>query len=247
MKVEIIADIGINFMGNMSIARKLIADASEVGATIVKFQWYSCDTLFGDPSKDTYNKEIYEKVKPFELDENKIEQLMKWCDLENVEFGCSVFDQERFAKLDSMGIKKHKIASRVSKFDRELAEAILGTGKICYTSLGFGAEPFDTTKYPNCRHLFCVASYPTEYNELVLPKSFEDAGLFGFSSHAMSPVPSMMAISRGAKAVEVHFTLDKSMSGLVGGFDHICSLNKAELKQLVDFAHQAEKILPHCK
>ena len=246
MRIEILCDIGINHMGNMSIARKLIADAAEVGATIAKFQWYSCKDLFGDSTKETYNPEIYEKVRPFELDEKKIEQLMKWCDIENIEFGCSVFDEERFVKLDSMGVKKHKIASRVSKFDRELAEKILNTGKICYTSLGFGAIPFNTARYPNCRHLFCIASYPTEYNELVLPKSFKDAGLYGFSSHAMNPIPSMMAISRGAEAVEVHFTLDKSMAGLVGGFDHICSLNKEELKQLVDFARQAEKILPYC-
>jgi N-acetylneuraminate synthase len=247
-KITIIADIGINFMGNMSVARKLIADVAECGADIAKFQWYDCDSLFGDPSKPTYRKDIYDLVKPFELDEKKITQLMKWCDLEGIEFGCSPFDEERFLKLDVLGVKCHKIASRVSKFDRILAEKILQTGKICYTSLGFDAEPFDTKIYPNCRHLYCVASYPTEYSEIHLPESFDkkDFLYYGFSSHAMNPIPSMMAISRGAKAVEVHFTLDKSMAAIPGGFDHICSLNKTELKQLVNFARQAEKILPYC-
>lgn len=244
---EIIADIGINFMGNMTIARKLIADAAEVGADIAKFQWYSCDALFGDPTKDTYNKDIYEKVKPFELDEKKIEQLIKWCDLEGIEFGCSVFDRERFLKLDLLGVKHHKIASRVSKFDRALAEEILATGKPTYTSLGFGAEPFDTVKYPNCFQLYCIASYPTENHEIHLPKSFKDSIYYGFSSHAMGPTPSMIAIARGAKAVEVHFTLNKSMAALVGGFDHLCSLEKNELKQLVDFSKQAGKIISYCE
>lgn len=242
MSIEIIADIGINFMGNMGIARKLIADAAEVGATIAKFQWYSCDSLFGDPSKITYNKEIYEKVKPFELDESKIEQLMRWSEMEGIEFGCSVFDEERFLALDKMGVKKHKIASRVSKYDRPLAEKMLATGKLCFASLGFGAEPFDIVKYPNCKHLYCIAMYPTYYNDINMPKSFSDSIYYGFSSHATDPYPCMVAIARGALAVEVHFTLSKSMIAIPGGFDHLCSLEKEELKQLIKFSRQAEKI-----
>ena len=240
--VEIVVDIGINHMGNMNIARKLIADAAESGATVAKFQWYSCDELFGNPKKDTFNEEIWKTVKPFELNESKIEQLMKWCDLENIEFGCSIFDEERFLKLDKMGVKKHKLASRVSKYDRTLAEKVLSTGKITYTSLGFGAAPFSVEKYPNYRPLYCVAKYPTEYSDLNLPKYFPDSIYYGFSSHAMDVYPSLVALSRGAKCIEVHFTLDKSMSALPGGYDHICSLDKQELKQLCDFAKRIEKI-----
>jgi sialic acid synthase SpsE len=241
-KIEIIAEIGINHHGNMNIARKLIADAAECGATMAKFQWYDCDALFGDPSKATYREDIYKLVKPFELNESKIEQFMKWCDLENIEFGCSIFDEGRFLKLDKMGVKKHKLASRVSKYDRELGERVLATGKPTYTSLGFEAEPFDTTKYPNCFHLYCVAKYPTEYSDLDLPKSFEDSIFYGYSSHSMDVYPSLVALSRGAKCIEVHFTLDKSMGALPGGFDHLASLDKSELKQLCDFAKKVEKI-----
>ena len=229
-------------MGNMNIARKLIADAAECGADIAKFQWYSCFDLFGDETKDTYNKEIYEQVKMFELNENKIEQLMKWCDTEGIEFGCSAFDRERFLKLESMGIKRHKVASRVSKFNRELAEEILLSGKESFVSLGFGAEPFDV-KYTNCRNLYCIAKYPTEYCDIDFPKSFKDSIYYGFSSHAMTPYPAMVALSRGAKCIEVHFTLDKAMSALPGGFDHICSLNKNELSQLVQFSKHVGKIV----
>lgn len=240
----IIAEIGINHMGDMKIARKLIADASECGADMAKFQWYSVKDLFGDPDKPTYRKDIYETILPFELDEDKIQQLIKWCDIEGIEFGCSIFDRDRFIKLDAMGVKKHKIASRVSKFDRSLAEEVLATGKPTYVSLGFDAEPFDIISYPNCYHLYCVAKYPTEYSDINMPKTFNwlHADFYGFSSHAMTPYPSMVALSRGAKCIEVHFTLDKGMAALPGGFDHICSLDKSELKQLVEFSKHAEKI-----
>ena len=240
---EIIAEIGINFMGEMNIARRLIADASECGATVAKFQWYSVYDLFGDSNKKTYNKDIYDNVQAFELDEAKIEQLMKWCDLEGIEFMCSIFDEERFKKLDTMGVKKHKLASRVSKYDRELAYKVLDTGKPTYVSLGFDAEPFDTAKYPNCMHLYCVAKYPTEHHEFEMPAKFGwNERYYGFSSHAMDPYPAMVALARGAQCIEAHFTLNKSMAALQGGYDHICSLDKAELKQLCDFAHGIRRI-----
>jgi sialic acid synthase SpsE len=239
---EIIAEIGINHMGNMNIAHKLISDAAECGATMAKFQWYSVRDLFGDPSKPTYRKDIFETVLPFELDEKKIEQLMKWCDLYNIDFGCSIFDEERFLKLDAMGVKKHKLASRVSKFDRGLAQRVLETEKTTYVSLGFDAEPFDTEIYKNCRHLYCVASYPADHSEFDMPKSFDDSIYYGLSSHSMDVYPSLVALARGAKCIEVHFTLNKAMAALPGGYDHLCSLNKEELKQLCEFADKIKRI-----
>lgn len=241
--IDIIAEIGINFMGDMNIARKLIADAAECGATVAKFQWYSVYDLFGNPSKETYNKDIYENVQAFELDEAKLIQLSKWCELEGIEFMCSIFDEERFLKLENtIGVRRHKLASRVSKYDRDLAHKVLDTGKPTYVSLGFDAEGFDTNKYPNCMHLYCVAKYPTEHYEFDIPKSFDLSGYYGFSSHAMDPYPAMVALARGAQCIEVHFTLDKSMAALKGGYDHICSLDKTELKQLCDFAHSIRRI-----
>ena len=239
---EIIAEIGINHMGDMNVARRLIADAAECGATMAKFQWYSVYDLFGNPDKDTFNPDIYKNVQPFELDEGKVYQLKEWCDLEGIDFGCSVFDQGRFKTLDSMGVRKHKIASRVSKFDRSLAEKVLESGKPTYVSLGFDSKAFDISKYTNCMHLYCVAKYPTEHHDFDLPKSFSDSIYYGFSSHAMDPYPAMVALARGAKCIEVHFTLDKSMSVLPGGYDHICSLDKKELKQLCDFSNHISRI-----
>ena len=239
---EIIAEIGINHMGNLDVAHKLIMDAAECGATVAKFQWYSVKDLFGDPSKSTYRPDIYKTVAPFELTEDMVVKLMTWCNQEGIEFMCSVFDNERFDKLEQMGVLKHKAASRVSKYDRELAKKMLDTGKPTYVSLGFDAEPFDKNIYSNYLPLYCVAKYPSEYNDFELPKDFAQSKFYGFSSHAMTPYPSMVALARGAKCVEVHFTLDKAMSVLPGGFDHMCSLNKKELKQLCDFAKHSEKI-----
>lgn len=242
-KATIIAEIGINFMGNMDLARKLIANAAEIGCDVAKFQYYSCDDLFGDSSKPTFRPDIYRLVKPFELNEQKIEQLMKYCDLENIEFGCSVFDFQRFNVLERLNVKSHKVASRVSKFDRPLAEAMLNTNKTCYVSTGFDAQHFDKQKYTNMKHLYCVAKYPTYNEDLNIPVEFgKDKTYQGFSSHATEPHPCLVALARGATVIEAHFTLDKSMVMFPGGFDHLASLNVSEMKQVVDFARKMEKL-----
>ena len=83
-------------------------------------------------------------------------------------------------------------------------------------------------------------SWPEDFKDM--PNIFNSNPYYGFSSHATNAYPSMIAIGRGAKVVEVHFTLDKSMVAMSGGFDHLCSLDKEDLTQLVNFAEQAEKI-----
>ena len=44
----------------------------------------------------------------------------------------------------------------------------------------------------------------------------------------------MISLSRGAKIVEKHFTLDKNMHGP----DHSCSMVPSELKEISDFKNQ---------
>jgi N-acetylneuraminate synthase/N,N'-diacetyllegionaminate synthase len=235
--VFIIAEIGINHDGNMNLAHELIRQAAICGADAAKFQAYSVDALFGPDGTDT-NDEIYKGVKPLEFNKEQFAQLKKWCDEEDIEFMCSVFDEERFQWMEDLGIKRHKIASRTSKLTRDLAEKMVQTGKICYMSLGFDALPLDP-KYTNVQYLYCVAKYPTEKSELNLPATFGSYSCYqGFSDHTLGIEASLVAVGRGAKIIEKHFTLDKSAKG----FDHICSVTPVELADLVKYARLMEKV-----
>ena len=62
----IIADIGINFNGNLALAHNLIREAAMCGADIAKFQLYSPEKLFGKNGEDP-NEEVYQAVKHTEL------------------------------------------------------------------------------------------------------------------------------------------------------------------------------------
>jgi len=235
--VEIIAEIGINHNGSMAMAKELIRQAAIAGADVAKFQAYSVDALFGPDGEDP-NPEIWKGVKPLEFNKEQFAELKHYCDVENIEFMASVFDEERLGWMEELGVKRHKIASRTSKLARGLAEKIVATDKECFMSLGFDAKPFDRHYY-NLKYLYCVAKYPTDYKDLQLPEVFTNTIYSGFSDHSLGIEASLVAIARGAAVIEKHFTLNKGLPG----FDHICSCDPAELKDLVHYARRMERVV----
>lgn len=238
-KVNIIAEIGINFDGNLNLAHSMIRESAIAGANYAKFQIYSPKKLFLENIL-TRNEEIYKNVKHTELHKNDVEQLIKWCDEEGINFLASVFDSERFGWLEDLGIETYKIASRTAKFDRDLSHRILDTGKKCFVSLGFEAETF-SSEYKNVEYLYCVAKYPTEYKDLNLPISFKDSIYSGVSLHDIGIESALVAIGRGATVVEKHVTYSRSNTS--PKYDHICSITFDELAELVKYSKLMAKII----
>jgi len=244
--LEVIAEIGINHNGNMNLAHELIRQAAICGADVVKFQAYSVDALFGPGGEDD-NPEIYAGVKPLEFDYDQFVQLKKWTDEEGIEFMCSVFDIERLGWMEKIGVKRHKIASRVSKLNHDLAQKIVDTGKECFVSRGMGGQGFNGKHHGQLRQLYCVSEYPTEFTSLKMPERFKgmlspfSSGYapWGFSDHTLGIESALVAVGRGALAIEKHFTLDKSAEG----FDHICSVTPPELETLCKLGKQMAKVI----
>lgn len=237
----IIAEIGINHNGNINLAHELIRQAAECGADVAKFQAYSVDALFGPDGEDP-NPVIHTGVKPLEFNKDQFSKIKEWCDEENIEFMCSVFDDERLQWMEELGVKRHKIASRVSKLNRPLAEKMIATGKECYMSLGFGSKMFDEDSVkvrPNVHYLYCVSEYPTERSSINLPTVFSKDMFFGFSDHTLGIGASLAAVGRGARVIEKHFTLNKAAEG----FDHICSITPDELRDLVKYSKSISKFV----
>jgi len=254
--VLVIAEIGINHNGDMNLAHEMIRQAAINGADVAKFQAYSVERLFG-PNGEDPNERIYNGVKPLEFNKDQFAQIKQWCDEQDIEFMCSVFDEERLQWIEDVGVNRHKIASRTSKLSVDLAHKIAQTGKTCYMSLGFGADRLatnidrsneelalgvcETEPYPNVHNLYCVSEYPTEYANINLPQTFDGSigGYYGFSDHSLGIGASLAAVARGAKVIEKHFTLSKSAVG----FDHICSINPDELSDLVKYSREIERTI----
>ena len=224
--MEIIAEIGQNHNGDMELARRLIAEAKASGAGVAKFQVYSARDLF--PKE---GNEWFEYNCKTELSRADVEMLARECKDQGIEFMASVFDVERVSWLEAVGARRYKIASR-SVRDRALIEAVAETGKPVIVSLGMWNEPsFPKLDVPGgIGYLYCVSKYPTELADLRFAEV--DFGRYvGFSDHTIGVDAAVIALSRGARIIEKHFTLDKQMYGP----DHCGSMTPPELAVLSRF------------
>lgn len=220
-RLEIIAELHPQHGGDMGVVREMIRQASMNGADVAKFQLYDALALLG------------ERWSYLQLTEAQTEQILAWCEQDGIEFMASVFDQERLGWLERLGVRRHKVASRTVTGDPALCEAILATGKETIVSLGSWAgpgKPFGAT--PQIRYLYCKAKYPAFLEDLSdFPGDFEADGLAGYSDHTVGTEAALLAIARGARLVEKHFTLDKTR-GSPTEKGHAGSMLPVELSEL---------------
>ncbi len=232
----IIAEIGINHNGSLQLAHELIRQARIAGADIAKFQFYDPYKIFG-PSGSFPDPEALAQALTVQFGFDEAKQLKAWCDQEGIEFMASVFDLERFGWTESLGVRRHKIASRAAR-DTELCERILATGGETFISLGFWQGTQVPYAAANARYLYCIPKYPCPYEDVQMPRSFADSVYEGFSDHTIGIEASLVAVGRGARILEKHFTLNKGLPGP----DHICSATPDELAELSRLARLMEKL-----
>ncbi len=236
MKVTIIAEIGINHTGNMDLLKEMVFRAKDCGCDVAKTQLYDPFKLFPDKEILINGKNWYQEVEKTKLTREQLSQFIAWCNEAEIEGMASAFDFERLGWLEEIGVKRHKIATRMNR-NRTLICAIAGTGKetliSCQDRLQIKPIPFD-----NVRYLYCVPHYPAqpselEFNQFEFPIDFQ-----GFSDHTIGIEASCIAMSRGAIIIEKHFCLKRDNSNP----DMVCSIEPDELKALVGFARKVEEI-----
>lgn len=231
---EFIAEIGQNHNGDMGLARELIFAARDAGADVAKFQVFDARSLFtreGNPWYD-YNLKT-------ELSRAQVEELYGVCLDAGIQFMASVFDVERVSWLEALGVERYKVASR-SIADTALMKTLGMTGKPLIVSLGhWSAAQFPhvpTTAQVD--FLYCVSQYPAELSSLKLAEV--DFGRYsGFSDHSEGITAAVAAFARGAKIVEKHMTMDKSMHGP----DHQGSATPEELALINSLRRDLERLL----
>jgi sialic acid synthase SpsE len=225
--IEIIAEIGQNFNGDIGTAKKLIQLAKESGADVAKFQVYNARDLF---EKD--NNPWFDYNCKTELTKEHINILVDECVRVGIEFMASVFDEERVEWLEEFEVKRYKIASR-SIYNKSLVDKVIATNKPTIISLGIwdGDELPEFTSRAGVDYLYCVPKYPTALNDLDFKSIDFEHKYSGFSDHTLGIVAPIVALSRGARIIEKHFTADKNMYGP----DHLGSMTPSELKELVTY------------
>lgn len=232
--MEIIAEIGQNHNGDMGLAIELIRSAKENGADVAKFQLYDAKSLFPKEGNEWYDYNC-----KTELSREQVNLLASECSDVGIEFMVSVFDLPRIEWAEDVGVKRYKLASR-SVNEKALISAFVNTNKPLIVSLGMWSEnDFPVIEAPaGVEFLYCVSKYPTPLTELNLSK-VDFSKYAGFSDHTIGITAPIAALSRGARILEKHFTLDKNMYGP----DHTGSMTPDELLQISTFKNELAECL----
>ena len=248
-KIEYVAEISGNHLGSISRAKELIKAAAASGATAVKFQTYTADTMTLD--LETFkvssghklwgDKKLYDLYKEAHTPWEWHSELFELCRSLNVVPFSSPFDFSAVDFLESLNVSMYKIAS-LETSDHALINRVAKTGKPMMISTGATewqeiedlVEVVKKTGNQNLTLLLCTSSYPadpvdTHLNRLkLLEKHF--AVSVGLSDHTLGIGVSIAAIALGATVIEKHLTLSRSD----GGPDSAFSLEPNEFKALVE-------------
>ncbi|MDF1613504.1 N-acetylneuraminate synthase [Desulfurivibrio dismutans] len=258
--VFIIAEAGVNHNGDLELAKKLIDAAAAAGADAVKFQTFKAESLVArDAPKAAYQQRNsggeesqYEMLKRLELSEEQFVVLHGYCQSQGIEFLSTAFDLKSVDFLASLGLEIFKIPSGEIT-NLPYLRKVGGLGKKIILSTGMAdleeveaalaaLEQAGTTR-EGITVLQCTTEYPTPMAEVNLRAMATIARqcrvAVGFSDHTEGIEAAIAAAALGAKVVEKHFTLDKTLPGP----DHKASLEPDELRAMVRAIRNIEKAL----
>ena len=231
----IIAEIGWNFLGSFSLAKKMINKAKESGVKVVKFQLWNPSKLIPGPWDYDGRRELYEKSY---LDLKKFKKIYNYCKKINIEAFASVFNLESLEVLKKISKKYIKIPS-VEAYNKKLILEALKNFKYVFVSTGALTNKefkqlFFFKKFKNFIPLHCVTSYPLDLGNSNFKKFFILKKIFsqvGYSGHYKGVDDALYAMSHGASVIEKHFTINKNLPGR----DNKFALLPNDIKLLVEY------------
>lgn len=242
-KTIIIAEIGENHMGDIELAKRMVAEIAAAGADIVKFQSY----LASEVADNDPEKEWFEKV---QLSDEAHYELKEYAEKQGVEFLSSPFSINRAKFLcEGLGLEKIKIASSemlnlpLLDYANERVETVfLSTGMATLEEIEEVLQHLPKVK--NCYIMQCVTQYPTKIEDvnlhaITMLKTVFPEYHIGYSDHTIGTQAALTAVALGAEVIEKHFTLDKNLPGT----DHILSADPNEMRELVKKIEEVEILL----
>lgn len=240
----IIAEAGINHQGKVENAIKLIKAAKKSGADAIKFQALNPDAMVDK----RLLPETYEIYKKHRISTKDYKELLKGCMDEGILFISTVFDEEGADFLESMGVKSFKVSSYdltniplLIYLAKKGLPIILSTGLSNMVEVEKAVEAIKNNGNNDIILLHCISYYPTpyEYANLNAIATLKDRFnlIVGYSDHTIGYLVPIIAVAKGAKVIEKHFTLDNNQDGP----DHRLSLNPEDFKKMVENIRIEEK------
>ncbi|SDM87803.1 N-acetylneuraminate synthase/N,N'-diacetyllegionaminate synthase [Daejeonella rubra] len=250
-KVIIIAEAGVNHNGDFELAKELVKAAAAAGADFVKFQTFKASKLVTKSAqqadyqkkniKDSDNSQ-FKMLKKLEMPESWHYQLKEYAYELGIGFLSTGFDEESIDFLDQLQISLFKIPSGeitnkpyLVHIASKKKPVIISTGMADITDIRAAINVLldEGVSLKNITVLHCNTEYPTpmvDVNLLAMNAIASELGVaIGYSDHTLGIEVPIAAVALGAKVIEKHFTLDRTMNGP----DHVASLEPKELYDMV--------------
>lgn len=258
-EVLIVAEMSANHLGDYDKAVQIIKEAAKAGADAIKVQTYTAETMTIESDKDdfilnsgtiwdgrTYYDLYKEAYTPWEW-QPKLKEI---AEMHGLLFFSTPFDKTSVDFLEDMNVDLYKLAS-FEITDIPLIKYIASKGKPIIFSTGIASIEdislaLKTIKNQNNNDVIilkCISSYPApieDYNLKTIKNISETFGVIaGLSDHSEGIVAPVLSVAFGAKVIEKHLCLDRSLGGLDADF----SLEPHEFKQMVNSIREAEKAI----
>lgn len=254
--VFIIAELSANHNGNIDNAIDTIKAAKKAGADAIKLQTYTADTLTLDVKSTDFminQGTIWDGKFLFDLYNEAYtpwdwhERLFNVANEEGLICFSSPFDKTAVDFLENLNTPAYKLAS-LEITDIPLIEYIASKGKPIIISTGIAEEADIILAIETCKKignnqialLKCTTSYPAPIDEANLIMIQDMATRFGLitglSDHTLGITAPIVATTLGAKIIEKHFIIDRS----IGGPDASFSLNEVEFTEMVKLVRESE-------
>lgn len=257
-KVFIIAELSANHNQKLETAIETIRAAKRAGADCIKFQTYTADTLTINSNKEDFvikgtiwaGKNYYSLYKEAYTPWEWHKQLFEIAREEGLICFSSPFDKSAVDFLERLSVPAYKIAS-FEITDIPLIEYIASKGKPVIISTGIATIEDIELALNACKRmsnnqialLKCTSSYPAPIEEanLSMIKDMSDkfGVITGLSDHTLGATVPIAATALGAKIIEKHFIIDRS----IGGPDSTFSMNESEFSAMVNSIRETEKAI----
>jgi len=254
MSIVIVAEIGINHNGDMSICKELIDVAADSGCDAVKFQKRDLDKVYtqeflDSPRESQWGTTQREQKSGLEFSKEQYDEIDQYCKEKNIEWFASAWDLNSQKFLQQFDCKYNKIASAMIVYE-DLLKMVAKEGRHTFISTGMTTyddiqKAVDIFRAANCSFelMHTVSTYPmkTEDANLNMIKTLREKFKcdVGYSGHE-----SGLAVSYGAAALEIsslerHITLDRSMYGS----DQSASVEPSGFKALIGSVRKIEQAM----
>lgn len=252
----IIAELSANHNGSIETALKTVRAAKRAGADCIKLQTYTADTLTINCDKDDFiirsgsiwdGNNYYQLYKEAYTPWEWHAEIIRVAKEEGLICFSSPFDPTSVDFLEELNVPAYKIAS-FEITDIPLIEYVASKRKPVIISTGIATLEDIKLALNACKRmgndqialLKCTSSYPAPIEEanMIMIKDFEErfGVVAGLSDHTMGSTVPVIATCFGAKIIEKHFILDRS----IGGPDASFSMNEQEFTDMVKSIREAE-------